>query len=128
MTLRPTRRDLLATTLGAAISASALAQTAKPAAPPIALKTNFGPWKDDFDGLLRRRTIRILVPYSRTLFFQDKGTLYGTTVQAAQALEAWINKTTKPAPARWSSASSPRPVTSSFLSFSPGWATSQQAT
>jgi membrane-bound lytic murein transglycosylase MltF len=42
---------------------------------------------------MQRRVIRVLVPYSRTLFFEDRGTLYGTTVQAGQALETWINKT-----------------------------------
>lgn len=98
--MTPTRRGFLTTSLAAtAIArapahASAQVRTA-PSSPPIALKTNFGPWTDDLDGLLRRRTIRILVPYSRTLFFQNKGTLYGTTVETAQLLELWINKTYK---------------------------------
>ena len=31
------------------------------------------PWKGDFDGMLERRVIRVYVPYSRTLYFVDKG-------------------------------------------------------
>src|SRR5262245_60908273 len=31
------------------------------------------PWTGDFDGMLTRRRIRILTPYSRTRFFIDKG-------------------------------------------------------
>jgi hypothetical protein len=31
------------------------------------------PWQGDFDRMLARRMIRVLVPYSRTLYFTDKG-------------------------------------------------------
>ena len=62
---------------------------------PVGLRTDLGVWTDDWDGLLHRRVIRMLVPYSRTLFFQDRGTLYGVSVDAAQLLEGWINKTYK---------------------------------
>ena len=31
------------------------------------------PWKGDFDQMLERRIIRVLVPYSRTLYYVDKG-------------------------------------------------------
>ncbi len=63
--------------------------------PPIGLRTDLGAWNDDFDSLFKRRVIRLLVPYGRTLFFQDRGALHGVTVYAAQLLEAWINKTYK---------------------------------
>ena len=49
----------------------------------------------DFDDILRVRRLRFGVPYSRTLFFNDRGTLYGTAVDGAQLLETWINKTFK---------------------------------
>jgi ABC-type amino acid transport substrate-binding protein len=62
---------------------------------PVGLRTDLGVWTDDWDGLLHRRVIRMLVPYSRTLFFQDRGSLYGVSVDGAQLLEAWINKTFK---------------------------------
>jgi membrane-bound lytic murein transglycosylase MltF len=43
--------------------------------------------------MLERRFIRLIVPYSYTLFFENKGALYGITVDGAQLLEKWINKT-----------------------------------
>src|SRR5690349_18848177 len=57
---------------------AALAQQPDPstkAAPakPRALPTQAKEWKGDFDGMLKRRHIRFLVPYSRTLYFNDKG-------------------------------------------------------
>ncbi|HTW28274.1 MAG TPA: transporter substrate-binding domain-containing protein [Acetobacteraceae bacterium] len=82
------------TLLGAA-SGLMLAAGEPPTGPAIALRTNLGIWTDDFDGLLKRRVIRMLVPYGRTLFFQDRGTLYGVTVNAAQLLESWLNVTFK---------------------------------
>jgi membrane-bound lytic murein transglycosylase MltF len=45
--------------------------------------------------MLDRRLIRLVVPYSPTLFFQDKGTIYGITADSARRFEDWINKTFK---------------------------------
>ena len=39
--------------------------------PLTALDAELEPWKGDFDGMLERRMIRVLVPYSRTLYFND---------------------------------------------------------
>jgi membrane-bound lytic murein transglycosylase MltF len=86
MTLVVSRRVLLG-------AASILVMATQAPAETIGLRTNFGIWTDDFDRLLQRRVIRMLVPYGRTLFFQDRGTVYGVTVQAASLLETWINKT-----------------------------------
>lgn len=63
--------------------------------PPVGLRTDLGTWTDDFDGLMKRRVIRILAPYSRTLFFQDRGVFYGTVAENARVLEIWLNKTFK---------------------------------
>ena len=84
------RRSLIASAPVLLLAASGLA-----ASPPIGLRTDLGIWTDDFDGLLKRRVIRMLVPYGRTLFFEDNGKLYGVTVFAAQLLETWLNKTYK---------------------------------
>ena len=35
-----------------------------------------------YDGMLKRRVIRVLVPPSKTMFFLDKGEAYGITVEA----------------------------------------------
>jgi membrane-bound lytic murein transglycosylase MltF len=60
------------------------------------LRTRFaGTFIGDFDEMLDRRLIRFVVPYSPTLFFEDKGTIYGTAAKGAQLFEEWINKTFK---------------------------------
>jgi ABC-type amino acid transport substrate-binding protein len=49
----------------------------------------------DFDQMLDRRGVRVVVPFSRTLCFVDKGTLYGTTADGVQLLQEWLNRTFK---------------------------------
>ena len=49
-------------------------------------------WKGDFDGMMERRGIRVLVPYSKTLFFLNKGRQYGVAAELMQEVERWINK------------------------------------
>src|SRR5262249_48384063 len=49
-------------------------------------------WTGDLDSMLKRRAVRILVPHSRTLFFQDKGTVRGVAAEIALDFEAWLNK------------------------------------
>ena len=65
-------------------------------APPTRtpLRTRFaGRFTGDFDMMLDRRLIRLVVPYSPTLFFEDKGTIYGTAANGAQLFEEWVNNT-----------------------------------
>jgi membrane-bound lytic murein transglycosylase MltF len=50
------------------------------------------PWTGDFDQMLERRIIRVLVPYSRTLYFNDKGHERGITAETVRDFERWINK------------------------------------
>lgn len=50
------------------------------------------PWKGDFDGMLERRAVRIYVPYSRSLYFVDKGRERGISAQLIRAFERWLNK------------------------------------
>jgi len=49
-------------------------------------------WTGDFDRMLERRVIRALVPYSRSLYFNDKGRERGITVENVRDFERWINK------------------------------------
>lgn len=49
-------------------------------------------WTGDLDGMKERRGIRILVPYSKTIFFLDKGEQLGTAVEAGEALGKWLNE------------------------------------
>jgi len=51
------------------------------------------PWRGDFDAMLERRVIRVLVPFSRTLYFNDRGQERGLTADFARDFERFINKT-----------------------------------
>ena len=50
------------------------------------------PWTGDFDKLVARRIIRVLVPYSRTLFFNDKGREHGLTAELVRDFERYLNQ------------------------------------
>lgn len=49
-------------------------------------------WRGDFDGMLQRRVFRLIVPYSRTLFFVDRGRQFGLVAEFGQELETWLNQ------------------------------------
>ncbi len=46
----------------------------------------------DLDTMTKIRLVRILVPYSKTIYFIDKGRQFGTAVEFGAALEAELNK------------------------------------
>jgi membrane-bound lytic murein transglycosylase MltF len=50
------------------------------------------PFTGDFDQMLERRIIRVLVPYSRSLYFNDKGRERGIAGENIRDFERWINK------------------------------------
>jgi membrane-bound lytic murein transglycosylase MltF len=52
-------------------------------------------WTGDLDGMKSRRLVRILVPYSKTIYFIDKGEQLGTAAEFGQALDKWLNKANK---------------------------------
>lgn len=56
------------------------------------LDISIKPWAGDFDRMLERRMIRVLVPYSRTLYFNDRGRERGITADNVRDFERWINK------------------------------------
>jgi membrane-bound lytic murein transglycosylase MltF len=65
-------------------------QTANPAARHVEIQKRS--WKGDFDGMLERRTIRVLAPYSRSLYFNDKGRERGIIADNVRDFERWINR------------------------------------
>ena len=65
--------------------------------PPRQLSIVNKPWTGDLEKLIERRMIRVLVPYSRTLFFNDKGRERGLTADAVREFEAYLNKNYKTA-------------------------------
>ena len=48
-------------------------------------------WTGDFSEMLKRRKLRLLVPYSKTLFFVDRGRQMGVVAEFARALDDSIN-------------------------------------
>jgi membrane-bound lytic murein transglycosylase MltF len=88
-------RCVVAAAAALAVALPALAQQPAAKAPtekPRQLVLDAKPWKGDFDGMLERRHIRILVPYSRTLFFNDKGHERGIAAELARDFERWVNQ------------------------------------
>jgi membrane-bound lytic murein transglycosylase MltF len=92
---------LVALVLGAAMPC--IAQQA-PVAPAPATKPATSPaatrqlslankvWTGDFDKLLERRMIRVLVPYSRSLYFSDKGRERGLAANLVREFEQYVNR------------------------------------
>lgn len=58
----------------------------------VGLSTKFSVQKGDLDVLLKRRMIRIAVPYRRTLFFNEKGQQRGLSADHIRDFERWINQ------------------------------------
>src|SRR5688572_26727932 len=75
-----------------AFAASLPAQERKAKQAPRALSTDMKPWKGDFEGMVERRMIRVLVPYSRTLYYNDKGRERGLTAELVRDFEQYVNK------------------------------------
>ena len=49
-------------------------------------------WIGDFDAMLQRRMIRVLVPPSRTLYYNDRGHERGLTAELVRDFERYINR------------------------------------
>ena len=50
-------------------------------------------WSGSYLEMLQRGVIRVAVPYDRTIYVNDKGTLRGLSVEIAKGLSKWINAT-----------------------------------
>ena len=49
-------------------------------------------WTGDLDGMLQRRTIRVVVAYSKTQYYVLKGMQYGISYEGGTAFEKYINR------------------------------------
>src|SRR6185295_1272103 len=49
-------------------------------------------WTGDFDKMLERRMIRVYAPYSRSLYFNDKGRERGLSAELVRDFERWLNQ------------------------------------
>jgi ABC-type amino acid transport substrate-binding protein len=57
------------------------------------------PWTGDFDGMVQRRRVRVLTPYSRTHYFIDKGVPRGIVFDFGMKVEQEMNRLLKTTPA-----------------------------
>ena len=57
--------------------------------------TSARPWIGDFDGMVKRRRIRFLVPYSKTYYFVDRAVQRGVAYDITRIYEADLNKRLK---------------------------------
>jgi hypothetical protein len=80
--------------------AVATAQVPKPSPPPPPpdaptslrqLQIANKPWLGDFDKLLQRRMLRGYAPFSRSLYFSDKGRERGLAVELVRDWERYLN-------------------------------------
>jgi len=81
------------------VPSSNAAQSPASAAPsvdkPRQLVIDTKPWTGDFDQMVSRRMIRVLVPYSRSLYFNDKGHERGISAETVRDFERYINQKLK---------------------------------
>nr|WP_298685977.1 transporter substrate-binding domain-containing protein [uncultured Dongia sp.] len=64
--------------------------------PVATLSADGKPWTGDLDGMIKRRTIRVLVPYSKTLYFVDVGgNQRGISYDLMREFEDALNKKLK---------------------------------
>jgi membrane-bound lytic murein transglycosylase MltF len=62
------------------------------AAAVTALKLETQAVKGDWDKIFERGTIRVMLPYSRTLFFNDRGTQMGLSAEIIREFDEWLKK------------------------------------
>ena len=87
-----------ATTL--ALVALATAVLAAPAGKPAEGATHapdvgMRPFKGDFDAIAKRRLVRVLVPFSKTFYYIERGRPRGVSADIVEALQADLNRTLK---------------------------------
>jgi membrane-bound lytic murein transglycosylase MltF len=94
----PLRLRLFAGAFTLACATLAFAQAPTPAPAKAAASQARGlnvankPWTGDFDRMLERRMIRVYIPYSRSLYYVDKGRERGLTAELVRDFERWLNQ------------------------------------
>ena len=78
-------------TLGFASAGQGQAAPAEEGSKPRQLAIVNKPWTGDFDRMLERRVIRVFAPYSRSLYFNDKGRERGLAVELVRDWERYLN-------------------------------------
>jgi membrane-bound lytic murein transglycosylase MltF len=83
---------MLKPALTAACLLASMAQSGPASAPKAVTLPGLKPWSGDFDGMQKRRIVRLLVPFSQTHYFIDRGRQMGVGSEFGRALEEWLNK------------------------------------
>ena len=86
------RLALLAVAVCMPVSAQASEQASPRKVPETLALPLVKPRLGDFEAMRERRIVRILVPYSRTLFFIDRGRRQGVAAELGWRFEDWLNK------------------------------------
>jgi membrane-bound lytic murein transglycosylase MltF len=81
----------LAALLAASTGTTAQTPSPTPTSAPRKLAIANKPWTGDFDKLLARRMLRVYSPFSRSLYFNDKGRERGLAVELVRDWERYIN-------------------------------------
>ncbi|WP_244558782.1 transporter substrate-binding domain-containing protein [Bradyrhizobium brasilense] len=76
----------------ATAAAVVVAEKSARADPQVLALPSLKVWEGDFDGMLKRKLVRILVPTDRTSFFIDKGETLGFEAELGAEFEGWLNK------------------------------------
>jgi hypothetical protein len=58
----------------------------------VPLKSVTQKWTGDLDGMIQRRMVRVLVPYSKTFYFVDRGVQRGIVYDLFMQYKAGLNK------------------------------------
>jgi len=66
--------------------------SAKRQEPSFNAPTETKKWTGDLDELLKRRVIRVGVPYSKTLYYTVKGVQWGVAYEGGKELEKYLNR------------------------------------
>ena len=90
LNVRPAWMAVVAAFVAAITANAALAQTPAPSARGMNVAN--APKTGDFDQMLERRLIRVAVPVSRTLYFNDKGRERGVTADTVRDFERYLNQ------------------------------------
>ena len=92
-TLRPRASSILLAvilSLTVAMPLTAQAGDTKPAGGEALLENK--PWIGDFDQMAEKRQIRVLVAFSKTFYFLDRGRQHGISYDLLKEFEKFVNK------------------------------------
>jgi len=78
---------------GAAVAAALTLGSRRGRAEVVELNVHLKPHTGDFDTILKLGLLRVLVPYSRTFFFENKGRFEGASAYLADEFEKYVRKT-----------------------------------